>query len=511
MASCHCGMIKQRESKMPQRQMTDKADKIQTRPRQWMTQRYRLGLSLIAGLVIASFILFDQATTYSRSVSHAVNMMAGQRVLAEGAALQLQRMATSSHEDDFNHARDILVIRVDLLEQNHHSLTQTWDGLFWIDTLPDKLEGFLFAPPSNLDLQVKRYVATMRSLADENYQSIRRQSGLVTTLVTDTSQRLGLALDQAVALYQQEGESALDVIGKLQIIMLVGLLSTLLLEIFAIFRPMVTQVEEEIAENERISTALTKSRDVLEEEVAIRTADLNIARMEAEQANIAKSRFLAAAGHDLLQPLEAIGLFAGALERKITDPMQKEIIADVRAAQGSMRRLLNALLDISQIEAGVIELHPVTWSLGPLLDQIIKEQAPLADEKALRLRVIGHNKSVFADRVLTERILRNLISNAVRYTDEGGVIIACRNRGDQIRVEVHDTGPGIAESDMQKIFDEFHQLSDPGRDKSEGLGLGLTISSRLATLMGFDLSVRSSVGRGSVFSLTLPISLPPSS
>ncbi len=469
-----------------------------------MTQRYRLGLSLIAGLVIASFVLFEQATSYSRDVSHAVNMIAGQRVLAEGAALQLQRMATAPHEEDFDQAREILILRVDLLEQTHMELTQTWKGLFWIDTLPEKLHTFLFEPPSNLDLQVKRYVATMRSLADEDYLSIRRQTGLVTTLVTDTSQRLGIALDQAVVLYQREGESALDIIGTLQLIMFGGLLTTLVLEIFTIFRPMVMRVEEEIAENERISAALSQSHDVLEEEVANRTADLNIARMEAEQANLAKSRFLAAAGHDLLQPLEAIGLFAGALERKATDPTQKEIISDVRAAQASMRRLLNALLDISQIEAGVIELHPVSWPLAPLLDQIVKEQAPLADNKALRLRVLGHHKSVFADRVLTERILRNLISNAVRYTEEGGVIIACRTRGDQIRVEVHDTGPGIAQADLQKIFDEFHQLSDPGRDKSEGLGLGLTISSRLATLMGFDLSVRSTVGRGSVFSLTLP-------
>lgn len=474
------------------------------RPLIWMTQRYRLALGLIGGLAIASFILSSESSSYSQFVANTTNMIGSQRVLAEGAALHLQRMATASHEDEFDDARKQLLHHVNQLENQHQILSTNWDGLFWTNEIPPKLDSFLFAPPVNLDLQVKRYVSTMRSLATEDFMSIRLQAPLVQTLVTDTSQRLGTNLDLGVSLYRAQGDQAIQIVRWIQIGMVSAILITLLLEVATIFRPMVRRVEAEISENRRISTALEKSRDRLEEDVAARTADLNVARMEAENANLAKSRFLAAAGHDLLQPLEAIGLFAGALERRLTEPLQKEILDDIRAAQSSVRRLLNALLDISQIEAGVLEIHPVTWSLAPVLDQIVRELAPKADEKALRLRVLGHHKLVHSDKVLTERILRNLIANAVRYTEEGGVIIACRNRGTHIKVEVHDTGPGIPVENLNKIFDEFHQLSDPGRDKSEGLGLGLTISRRLAKLMNLPLDVRSTPGTGSVFSVTIP-------
>ncbi len=229
------------------------------------------------------------------------------------------------------------------------------------------------------------------------------------------------------------------------------------------------------------------------------------ARHDAERANTAKSKFLAAASHDLRQPIHAQGLFLEVLSRTELNKQQSELVTSARAASEASSDLLNALLDFSRIEAGVIEPQLQPFRLQPLLNKIENELAPQADAKNIVYRSRETHISVRTDPVLLELILRNLVSNAIRYTTNGGVLVACRKHSTQAVVEVWDTGVGIAPEHQQEVFREFHQLGNPERDRRKGLGLGLAIAEGLARTMEHGLSLASTPHRGSVFRLTLPI------
>jgi signal transduction histidine kinase len=231
------------------------------------------------------------------------------------------------------------------------------------------------------------------------------------------------------------------------------------------------------------------------------------ARQEAEQANLAKSKFLAAASHDLRQPMHALGLFLEVLARSGLSAAQNEVLTSTRAASEAAAGMLNTLLDYSRIEAGVIEPKVRPFHLQPLLNRIENDLAPQADAKGLIYRSRETHAAVHADPALVELILRNLVSNAIRYTMRGGVLVGCRRRGNHISVEVWDTGIGIAPAQQQEVFREFHQLGNPERDRNKGLGLGLAIAQGLARAMGQDLALTSTPLHGSVFRLTLPITL----
>jgi signal transduction histidine kinase/ActR/RegA family two-component response regulator len=231
----------------------------------------------------------------------------------------------------------------------------------------------------------------------------------------------------------------------------------------------------------------------------------NEARQEAEEANQAKSKFLAAASHDLRQPIHAQGLFLDVLGRTPLTPEQGAILASTRSAWLASGEMLNALLDFSRIEAGVVKpfVHP--FELQSLLHKIENDLAPQADAKGLVFRLRDTALRVNSDATLVELILRNLVSNAIRYTERGGVLIGCRRRAGQVVVEVWDSGIGIDAAQHQSIFREFHQLGNPERDRHKGLGLGLAIADGLARTLGLALSLASRPGRGSVFRLTLPL------
>jgi CheY-like chemotaxis protein len=229
------------------------------------------------------------------------------------------------------------------------------------------------------------------------------------------------------------------------------------------------------------------------------------AQREAEQANAAKSKFLAAASHDLRQPVHAQGLFLEVLSRTEQTKYQQELLANARAASEASSELLNALLDFSRIEAGVIEPQPQPFRLQPFLHKIEKELAPQADAKCIVFRTRETQLVVQTDPVLLELILRNLVSNAIRYTERGGILLACRQRGHQALLEVWDTGIGIAPEHQSEVFREFHQLGNPERDRRKGLGLGLAIADGLARALKHELSLASKPGRGSVFRLALPV------
>ncbi len=225
---------------------------------------------------------------------------------------------------------------------------------------------------------------------------------------------------------------------------------------------------------------------------------------QLESANLAKSRFLAAASHDLRQPLHALGLFVAQLRGGADAAEQGRLVERIESCVAAMNQLFNALLDIARLDAGVLTPTRTEFPLAQLLPRIETNFAGPARQKGLRLRVLPSAAWISSDSILLERILLNLVSNAVRYTSRGGVLVACRKRGGTVRIEVLDTGPGIAESQRQNIFNEFFRLADTGGDRQGGLGLGLSIVERLCRLLDHPIELTSTVGKGSRFSIIVP-------
>jgi len=230
------------------------------------------------------------------------------------------------------------------------------------------------------------------------------------------------------------------------------------------------------------------------------------ARAVAETASLAKSQFLAAANHDLRQPLHAMGLFAAALAARVRDPGVTPLVTSIRASVEALEHLFAELLDLSQLEAGALRPAPAAVGLQPLFARLAADFAPQALAARLTLAVVPTRLAVATDPVLLERVLRNLLANAVRYTPSGGIVLGARRRGRAVRIDVVDTGVGIAESDATRVFDEFVQLAVARRNHAggRGLGLGLAIVRKLATLCGHSVELASTPGRGSRFSITVP-------
>ena len=245
---------------------------------------------------------------------------------------------------------------------------------------------------------------------------------------------------------------------------------------------------------------LKRANETLELRVAERTASLDQARREAERANDAKSRFLAAVGHDLLQPLHAAQLFTESLAQQL-DGGHRGTLRQVQGALDSTAGLLAGLFDMSRLEAGGLVPQPRAFPLAEVLDPLASEFRALARAHGLRLRHVASDAWVHGDPLLLRRVLQNFLANAVRYTRAGGVLLGVRRYGDGLRVEVHDTGPGIEPAQRSLIFEEFRRGEGAA---GQGLGLGLAIADRIARLMQAPLGLRSAVGRGTVFSLRLP-------
>jgi signal transduction histidine kinase/ActR/RegA family two-component response regulator len=257
-------------------------------------------------------------------------------------------------------------------------------------------------------------------------------------------------------------------------------------------------------ESEQLNVELERR---VEEKGAALTAQLRMtreARDAAEAANRAKSSFLAAASHDLRQPLHALGMFSQALAEHTHDADGRLLVQRITTSVASLETLLSALLDVSQLDAGIVVAHAQDFAIRPLLDRIADECMPEALERGLSLAVVCGDAVVHSDPVLLERIVRNLVTNALRYTDAGGVVVGCRRRGDAFSLEIWDSGEGIARAEIERIFEEFYQVETHARDRARGLGLGLAIVRRLAQLLGHEVSVASRPGRGSVFRVRVP-------
>ena len=223
----------------------------------------------------------------------------------------------------------------------------------------------------------------------------------------------------------------------------------------------------------------------------------------AEVANIAKSKFLAVASHDLRQPLHALTLFTSTLDEMIQQPKERTVVEQIKLSVCALQNLFNSLLDISQLDAGVRKVEKTGFHLQPLFEKLANDFEPQAKEKDLQLLWFPCTYAVYTDQNLLEQILRNYIANAIRYTSQGDVRISCEEINGDIKISVIDSGLGIPLQDQKKIFEEFHQLSNPERDRSKGLGLGLAIVQRTAKLLGHTIEVNSEMGKGSTFSISV--------
>lgn len=250
--------------------------------------------------------------------------------------------------------------------------------------------------------------------------------------------------------------------------------------------------------------ALSLANETLEQRVMERTLDLEDALAQAERANAGRSRFVAAASHDLLQPLSAAKLFVSSIEDEAVTPRAREALVKAQNALMSVEAILGALLDISKLESGraAVTVGPV--DLARMLDRLRDEFAPLAAAKGLQLRVAASGAVVMSDAAYLRRILQNLIGNAIRYTDRGRVLVGVRRKGAMVRLEVWDTGPGIPEHEQDNIFKEFHRLNARA-SASEGMGLGLAIVERACALLGHPLGLMSRLGQGTCFMVQVPV------
>jgi signal transduction histidine kinase/ActR/RegA family two-component response regulator len=240
-------------------------------------------------------------------------------------------------------------------------------------------------------------------------------------------------------------------------------------------------------------------------ELQLRLEQTQAAREQAEQASIAKSRFFAAASHDLRQPLHSLGLFTSALDEHLTSPQARATASSIRESITALESLFDALLDLSRLDAGIVTVQPKNVMLQSLFDRLAREFHVEAVARELRLRFVPTRAVVRTDPLLMERILTNLVANALRYTPHGGVVVGVRRLGGRVAIAVCDTGIGIAPEQQALVFEEFFQVDNPGRDRSRGLGLGLAIVRRLTQLLDHPLTLHSRPGRGSCFRLEVPL------
>ncbi|MBF0373042.1 MAG: response regulator [Alphaproteobacteria bacterium] len=238
-----------------------------------------------------------------------------------------------------------------------------------------------------------------------------------------------------------------------------------------------------------------------------RTEDkLEEARAEAERANQAKSRFLAAAAHDLRQPLQSMFLFASSLHRFVADPKGVDALVRIERGLDILKGMLDGLLDLSRLDVKLIEPTIAAFPLRPMLDDIVVAYRRIAASKGIDLRCGASGQLVVrSDKTMLGRMVRNLVENALRYTERGRIVLSTRTEGDTVLIEVEDTGIGIAPDHLKLIFEEFHQVGNPERDKARGLGLGLAIVQRLSAVLDHPVEVRSRPGVGSTFSIAVPL------
>ncbi|MGE5517163.1 MAG: ATP-binding protein [Bacteroidota bacterium] len=262
------------------------------------------------------------------------------------------------------------------------------------------------------------------------------------------------------------------------------------------------------------SAIATLRQGMIERDTAFRALaqsqdQLRDAMEDVWQANAAKSRFLAAASHDLRQPMQALRLYLDTLDRRVSDRLDRRILTGALAALGAGEELLRNFLDVSVLESGIVQPTVADVPVAHLLTELGDASLSLAEDKGLELRLVPCGATIRSDATLLKRLLVNLVGNAIRYTTTGRVVVGCRRRGRFLRIEVWDTGIGIAADQLQAVFEDFYQIGNPERDRTKGLGLGLSVVQRTAQLLNHRISVVSHPGRGSMFAVTVPLAPEP--
>jgi len=314
---------------------------------------------------------------------------------------------------------------------------------------------------------------------------------------------VGLKVRERLARYVGSGEPFLERFAERDLVMEVranpmpdgGIVTT-----FTDITPTVKAAEE----LERANESLERRVQERTEELTRLNTELVRAKAEAEQANISKTRFLAAASHDILQPLNAARLYVTSLVERQSGGSNAQLVGNIDASLDAVEEILGALLDISRLDTGAMKPEIVSFRIDELMRQLEVEFAPLAKEKGLALAFVPCRLAVRSDRRLLRRLLQNLVSNAIKYTPEGRVLVGCRRRHGHLRIDVYDTGIGVPHSKKRAIFQEFHRL-DQGAKVARGLGLGLSIVERIARVLDHKIAVTSTVGSGSRFSVDVPL------
>lgn len=498
--ACEAAMVRRMQTDGLGATMTDSVP-VYERPSVWMTRRYIVALVLVAVLAASGLAVFlALAEAHERTLA-VVNVSGRQRMLSQRIALYVERLANQQCGEDRSSCLLPLKTAIDEFERAHTSLT----GGSPVQVVPgptsQQVERLYFEGAPSLDTQAVTYVQTARRVLDSDLAQLTIDDPAVRHVIAQASGPLLLSLDMVVQQYQRDGEAALARLRSVETAVVVLTLLTLAIEGVLIFAPMVRRLQRQFDQIEAISADLQDANLGLEARVEDRTRDLDRARAEAEHANRSKSRFLAAAGHDMLQPLQAAEMFTGMMSDLVLPDKARRLLTDLGRTQRSLRYLVDSVLEVSRLEAGVVQPAIQAMPIGDIFEAVATELAPLALDKEIRLNIVPTDLVIDSDPRLLLRVLRNLAANAVRYTDQGGVVIGARRRGDQVLLQVVDSGPGIPEADIGRIFDEFVQVRRLGRDRGEGLGLGLAIVERLCRLLGHRVELVTQEGRGSRFSV----------
>ena len=375
------------------------------------------------------------------------------------------------------------------------SITHGKNGLFNIKRLD-----------LNATKQIEATLRTARTIAENFMVASELATHDIRNVIDKTNQKTSQSMN--ITLRAMVGFILVSVL--IAIVTFLYVSRTVLRRLGALRRSMLAHAE---GEDETIDTSgddeiteMGQSLQYLVDALHSRELGLTQAKEVAEQASTAKTRFLAAASHDLRQPLQALNLFVYALEGKEKDEEKREIISLIRNSLDSLKELLNTLLDISKLEAGVVHPNFKDFTAGSMIERIKSELTAVAWANDLELRTVTTSVSVYSDPALLETVVRNLVDNAIKYTENGKVLIGCRVRAGKLRFEVWDTGPGIPADQHKLIFDDFYQVDNAARQRVHGLGLGLSIVRRTAALLGCSMGCTSKPGQGSMFWVEAPLS-----
>lgn len=457
----------------------------------------------LAGGVLALLTLVSAATFFAllndrSNMLEVVNIAGRQRMLSQRAVYFATRIGQTSDAVQRAAAVNRLNTTVAQMAASH----QRFLGMAMSPEVRDLYLGDEGAVAPMLD----NYLARLRQIATRGTDHIPAAADV------EAVQAIGLgpmlaSLERVVAAFQADGERQAQRLLVIQVVALVGTVLVIGAVFLWLFMPLARRIERQMAENAAISADLVGARQYLEDEVSRRTRDLEAVRAEAVAARQLKSEVLAAVGHDLQQPVEALGLMLSSAQARLTDAPERAaaVLVDMQGVVASMNGLIDGMAAVAQVENGIVSAQRRPMPLGPILDQMKAEFGLVAERAGLAFTVWPAAFMVESDPLMLQRILRNLLANAFRYTTDGSVTVRPETLPDRmVRISVVDTGCGFPEEDRDRLFRAFTRGVDD--DAPAAMGLGLSICDRLCRRLGHGLGVSSGPGgKGSMFWIDLPL------